>query len=126
MTEMSKKQIPLVEEEVFEMLEKGVIQKVVPNQGKFLSNLFLVGRRDGGNHPAINLKNLNKFNPYEHFEMECLRFLLDQDGLLCKIDLRETHFSVLLNKNLQNFVLNFNGQASYTNFFAHVLDLGQL
>ena len=54
----------------------------------------------------INLKNLNKFIPYEHFKMEglhCLKFLLEQDDLLCKIDLKEAYFSVSLNKNSQKF-----------------------
>ena len=61
------------------------IQKVVPTQGQFLSNLFLVEKKDGGKHPVINLKNLNKFIPYEHFKMEglhCLKLLLEQDDWL--------------------------------------------
>ena len=40
----------------------------------------------------IDLKNLDQFIPYEHFTMEglyCLKFLLEQDDLLCKIDLKE-------------------------------------
>ena len=41
------------------MMEKGVIQKVVPTQGQYLSNLFLVEKSDGGNCPLINF--LKKF-----------------------------------------------------------------
>ena len=70
---MSKEQFSLVEQKVLEMLEKEAIQKVVSTQGHFRKN------KDGGNHPVINLKNLNKFIPYEHFKMEgllCLKFLL--------------------------------------------------
>ena len=55
----------------------------------------------------INSKNLDKFIPYEHFKMEglnCLKFLLEQEDLLCKIDLKEAHFSVPINKNSQKFV----------------------
>ena len=36
--------------------------------------------------------------------LHCLRFLLEQDDLLRKIDLKETYFSVHLNKNPQKFV----------------------
>ena len=78
---MSVEQFPLVEQEVLEMLENGAIQKVVPTQGEFLSNLLLVKKRNVGNRPVINLKNLNKFILYEHFKMEglpCLIFLLEQ------------------------------------------------
>ena len=49
--------------EVLEMLEKGAIKKVIPTQGQFLSNLFLAGKKDWGNQPVVNLKNLNKFIP---------------------------------------------------------------
>ena len=82
LTKMSKEQFSLVEQEVLEMLEKGAIQKVVPKQGQFVSNLFLVVKKDGGNRPVLNLKNFNKFIPYEHFKMEglhCLKFPFDQD-----------------------------------------------
>ena len=104
---MSIEQFSLVEQDVLKMLEKGVIQKVVLPQGQFLSNLFLVEKKDGGNLPAINLKNLNKFILYEHFKMEglhCLKFFPEQDDLLCKIDLKEAYFSVPLNINSQKLV----------------------
>ena len=55
----------------------------------------------------INLKNLSKFIPYKHFKMKglhCMKFFLEQDHLLCKIDLREAYFSVPLNKNSERFV----------------------
>ena len=103
---MSKEQFLLVQHEVLEMLEKGAIQKVIPTQGKFLSNLFLIEKKDRGNRPVKNLKNVNKFIPYEHFKMEglhCMKFLLEQDDLLGKTDLREKYFSVPLNKNSQKF-----------------------
>ena len=46
-----------------------------------LSSVFLVGKKDGGNRPVINLRNQNKFVPYEHFKMEglhCPKFLLQK------------------------------------------------
>ena len=128
MTKISKGQFSLVEQEVLEMLEKGATQKVVPTQGRFLSNLFLVEKEDGGNRSVINLKNLNKLIPYEHFKLEgqyCLKFLLEQNDLLCKIDLKETYFQFPSTKTLKS-LSDFNGQATCTNFFAYILDLGQL
>ena len=64
------KQRDLVEEEVQVMLLKGAIQETNSSEGEFLSNIFLVPKKDGGQRPVINLKALNHFVPYEHFKME--------------------------------------------------------
>ena len=84
------------------MLEKGAIQR----QGQFLGNLFLVKKRVEGT-TSDKFKNFIRFITSEHFRMEglyCLKFLLEQDDLLCKINLKEAYFSVPLNKNVQKFV----------------------
>ena len=59
-----------INSEIKEILRKGAIQQVKSDPGKFLSNLFLVNKRDGGHRPVINLKFLNSFIPYQHFKME--------------------------------------------------------
>ena len=123
---MSIEQFSLVEQEVLKMLEKGVIQKVVLTQGQFLSNLFLVEKKNGGNGPAINLKNLNKFILQEHFKMEslhCLKLFLEQDDLLCKIDLKEAYFSIPLNINSQKLV-RFQWSGNIYNFLCLCFGLG--
>ena len=58
-TKMNKKQIALVDLELKEMLRKGAIMRTQPTQGEFLSNLFLMGKKDEGYRPVINLKMLN-------------------------------------------------------------------
>ena len=59
------------------MLRKGPIHLVHSKGSQFLSNLFLVPKKDGGNRPVINLKALNSFIPYSHFKMEGLHLLKD-------------------------------------------------
>lgn len=49
----------------------------------FLSTLFLVPKKDGGQRPVINLKNLNSFVEVPHFKMEGIHTL---KGLLKKGD----------------------------------------
>ena len=123
---MSIEQFSLVEQEVLKMLEKGVIQKVVLTLGQFLSNLFLVEKKNGGNGPAINLKNLNKFILHEDFKMEslhCLKLFLEQDDLLCKIDLKEAYFSIPLNINSQKLV-RFQWSENIYNFLCLCFGLG--
>ena len=44
-----------MEQNILEMLEKRAIQKLVPTQGQFLNNFFLVEKKDGRNRPVINL-----------------------------------------------------------------------
>ena len=124
LTKISKQQFLLVEQEVLEMLEKEAIQKVVAKQ--FLNNLFFVEKQDGGNGPVMNLKNINKFIPYEHCKMEglqFLKFLLKQDDFLCKTDLKEAYFSVPLNKNSQTFV-RFQWSGYIYEFFCLCFGLG--
>ena len=48
------------------MLKKRAFQH---QEEEFLSQIFLVGKKNGGNRPIINLKNFNKFVSYQHFKM---------------------------------------------------------
>ena len=52
----NKDQKELIDLEVKEMLQKGAISKVSHQEGEFLSQIFLVGKKDGGNRPVIKLK----------------------------------------------------------------------
>ena len=86
------------------MLQKVVIQKGSHVSGKFLSNLFLVEKSDGGKRPMINLKNLNSFIPYQHFKMEGLHLMKDllQDwDYMCNIDLRDAYFTIPRRLNIR-------------------------
>ena len=62
--------------------------------GRRISQSDISSREGGwGNRPVINLKNLNKFVPHQHFKMErfhCLKFLLQNGDYMCKIDLKES------------------------------------
>ena len=92
-----------------QILDKGAI-KIVEHQypDQFLSNILLLRKKDGGNRLCINLKALNKFIPYKHFKMEglhCLKYLLEINDFLCKIDLKNAYFSVPLCMSSRKFVI---------------------
>ena len=75
--ELTKQASDLVDQEVQDMLRKGAIRVSDPKEDQFLSSLFLVEKKDGGNRPVVNLKELNRNIPYQHFKMEGL-FLLKE------------------------------------------------
>ena len=126
----SKTQELLINQEIMEMLDKGAIKKVkhhFPDQ--FLSNILLVKKKDGGNRPCINLKALDKFIPYKHFKIEglhCLKYLLEENDFLCKIDLKDAYFSMPLCMNSRQFVRFVLCRKIFTSFSVFVLDWGLL
>ena len=123
-TKMNKKQIALVDLELKEMLKKGAIMRTQPAQGEFLSNLFLVRKKDGDYCPVINLKMLNQFIPFLHFKMEGLsqlKRIIQEGDWMCKLDLKDAFFSVPLDRNSRKFV-RFQWKETRTSSCACVLD----
>ena len=104
-TRMNKKQIALVDLELKEMSRKGAIKRTQSVQGEFLSNLFLVWKKDGY-RPVISLKMLSQFIPFLHFQMEGLsqlKQLIQEEDWMWKLDLKDAYFSVPLDRNSRKF-----------------------
>ena len=73
----------------------------------FLSTLFLVPKKDGGQRPVINLKNLNSFVEVPHFKMEgihTLKGLLKKGDWLVKINLKDAYFSICIDPSHRKFL----------------------
>ena len=70
---MQEKEAMLLE--VGNILKKSAVEQVCPQKDQFLSNTFTVKKKDGGNRPVINLKELNQYIPFLHFKMESLQSL---------------------------------------------------
>ena len=98
---LSKEAEALLEVEIQEMLEKGAIQESQTKGRGFVSKVFLVPKKDGGQRPVINLKKLNEFVHTEHFKMEgihLLKDLLRKGDWMTKVDLKDAYFMVPIHR----------------------------
>ena len=103
----SKNQTAVIDLEIAELLQKKAIVRVSPCPDQFLSSIFLVPKKDGGNRPVINLKHLNQFVEYQHFKMEGLdvvKNLLKKGDFMIKIDMKDAYFSVGVNNQFKRFL----------------------
>ena len=87
-----------ITQEVSDLLIKGAIVETQVSTDSYVSQLFLVEKKGGGQRPVINLKGLNSFIEAEHFKMEGLHRLPDliqpQDWMV-KLDLKERRHTSL-------------------------------
>jgi hypothetical protein len=104
---LSSTQETVLEQEVKELLLKQAIHPVQSPEAGFISSIFVVPKKDGGNRPVVNLKPLNQFLGYEHFKMEgihMLRNLLKKGDFLVKIDLKDAYLTVPIWKNHHKYL----------------------
>ena len=123
---MSREEASLIEEEVKAILEQGAVQKAKEMKDQFLSNLFLVSKKGGGNRPVINLKNLNSIISYLDFKMEGLHLLKDllkEKDFMCKIDLKDAYFCVPLHPEHRKYI-RFKWEGQLYEFFCSSFGLG--
>ena len=99
------------------LLSKGAVTEVhhAPSDS-FYSTLFIVPKKDGGQRPVINLKQLNAFVQNHHFKMEgihTLKSLLRQGDWLVKIDLKDAYFSIPIHPDHRKYLSFSVGKKSY-------------
>ena len=114
---LNQTQQQLVRQEITELCQKGAVTELkTPPVGGFVSTLFLVPKKDGGQRPVINLKNLNSFVDVPHFKMEgihSLKSLLLREDWLIKIDLKDAYFSIPVSQVHRKFLCFQGGDKHY-------------
>ena len=105
---MSTEKRKLVDTEVKEMLSKRAIRLVKSISPSYLSNLFLVPKKDGGYRPIINLKPLNRqFISAPHFRMDTVKDvsnLLRPGDWAVSIDLKDAYFHLPIHRSSRHFL----------------------
>lgn len=62
----------VVNDEINELIRKGAIREINESDDLFISNIFVVPKKNGKLRPVINLRSLNEFVSYEKFKQENL------------------------------------------------------
>ena len=77
-----------------ELINKGAIVETQVTPQGFVSQIFLVEKKDGGQRPVVNIKCLNCYVKIKQFKMEGLHLLPDllqaQDWMV-KLDLKDAY-----------------------------------
>ena len=84
----------------------------------FLSQLFIVPKKDGGMRPIVNLKSLNSFVETVHFKMEGIQMVKDilrPGDWMTKVDLKDAYFMIPIATN-QRRLLRFQWQGTTYQF----------
>ena len=105
--DFSQEKAELIDLEVEKLLKKGVIERVKPTPGQFISTIFVVPKKDGSLRPVINLRKLNEFVSYHHFKQENLKFVLDiiqKNDYLTSIDLTDAYFSISIHEEFRKYL----------------------
>ena len=108
----------LITAEVAELVSKGAIVETQLSPDSYVSQIFLVEKKDGGQRPVINLKGLNQFVVQEHFKMEGLHLLpdlLQPKDWMAKLDLKDAYLQVPIHQSHQH-LLTFLWEEKYYRF----------
>ena len=93
----SKEQSNVIDKEVNELLEKGVVVQVEDSDDIFVSNIFLRPKPGNKWRMIIDLSDLNQFVSKHHFKMDNLDVatsMLFPDAWMASIDLREAYYAI--------------------------------
>lgn len=97
----------LIDKEVERFIQSGIVQKVFPCQGQFISQIFPRPKKSGGVRIILNLCKLNHYVEYEHFKMETLNAvlgLMKQNCFMGSIDLKDAYYSINIDTNFRKFL----------------------
>ena len=87
----------MISEKIQELEQKSAIQKVAHRPDQFISQMFIVPKKNRSHRPVVNLKLLNHLMAKCKFKMESTRTLKDlvrRNDRMVSIDLKDAYLSV--------------------------------
>lgn len=93
----SRNEEEIVDSQISDYMNKGIIEKSIEQNDQFVSNIFLREKRNKGYRMILNLKPLNQFIKYHHFKMDSLDTaiaLIQENCFMISIDLKDSYYSV--------------------------------
>ena len=90
-----------------DLLSKGAVREVQPQDDQFTSTLFLVQKENGDYRPIINLRALNRFLEKESFKMEGLQVvksLIQQGDFMMKLDLKDAYYAIPIHHSHRKYL----------------------
>ena len=118
---LSDREIAAIDKEIVDLLKKGATEVCSHTPGEFVSNIFMIPKKSGGNTPAIDMRALNVFIEYIPFRMvdiSLLKSVLKQGDFMTKLDLRDAYLTVPVDKKNREFISASFGGVYSTNSLA--------
>ena len=106
-TKFSPKEEKFLNEEIEQLLKKGVIKESTYEPGKFISPIFLVPKSSDSYRLILNLKKLNAHMPYTHFKMETKNYILTiitPNCYVANLDITDAYYSIPILEEHQKYL----------------------
>ena len=94
----------IITQELKKLLNEGVIVECSRETGDFVSTIFIRQKKDGTFGTILNLKYLNQFVQYQHFNMESLLEvfkIIKPNVWMTIVTLKDAFFAVPIHKSHQ-------------------------
>ena len=102
-----KKEYDIIDNEISQLLRKGVVEYCHSEEGEYFSNLFTTSKKDGSFRTILNLKYLNLECDKTHFKMESLKqalHMIRPGTYLGSIDIKDAFYSVPIHESHKKYL----------------------
>ena len=103
----SESEFAIIDTQIKDFLQLGIIEKAVPSAQEFVSNVFSRHKKNGSSRLILNLVKLNPFIQYHHFKMDTIDTVINlmrRGCFMASIDLSNAYYSVPIAEEYIHFL----------------------